>query len=609
MADSFQKLPFGTQRWHGYFWDPTNAPPSYLSSPCQNMLVTESGKAAQRLGYLEEFSIGVDGQAATAFYSETYDVAFFALGTKVYYHDFSTDLSYDTGLTLTAGTTTRFEEWFGIIFLTNTTDGMRMIQMGRLNDSAANSGDGTVTIDMDLAGRLNAFNGVNAIASSSLIIKGTAHGMASLVVATGVVTLDGTLPASYDDNTFCLVASDISSGREKFSKNVVWKSRLHGMGFPSASNADHPNNTVMAGQFVIGATGAAGIELIIDFTYGTGGSTKITVGSGGALKNIIGVADTFYFLNERKTHDVLSSNIDTSGSNIGLTIPDEKDGLHGCINEDCAALAGNEALIYATPDKRIMRQRIDPDTGTPLDRPEENFDVDIRGHLNNLDKDQTGALVYHYRGGRQTICQLKEAGQWKWFIWDDNVLSIDREGNVRRGAWQPPQQITPVRSFFERNGVLYGTDPSDDTVYSFFTTFTDNLVPIYAIFATGEFNVGKAMMGEAELMGEINQPSQIDILCYVWNETLGKRSGSIKSVLGSAYTYSPNRGVGALAVGDGSGGEFSPTAGWKRSFGIFPSEATRVQLVAENQQDGGYFSVSSFSLSGTQSPGTFTPSL
>lgn len=422
MSDAYQKLPFGTSRFSGYKWDPTNCPLDYLSQPSQNMLVTENGKAEQRKGYMEEFSIGVDGSPARPWYSETYDVSFYALSTKVYYRDHTTNQTHDSGLTLTDGTITRFEEWFGFIKLTNSTDGVRLITMGLLNDAAANSGDATVTIDQDMAGRLTAMNALAAISSSNLIIEGNSEPMTSLVVATGVVTLDGTLSHSYSDNRFCLVASDISSGIEKFSKFIVWKSRLHGMGFPSAANADAPNNTVMAGQFVIGQTGATGIELIFDFTYGTGGSTKITVGGGGAMRNILGVADTLYFFTERKTFSVNSSSIITSGTGIGGTIPDEKDGLHGCFNEDCAAMMGNEAFTYVTNDRRIMRQRIDPDTGTALNAPEEDFDIDIRGHLVNMDKDQTGALVFHYRGGRQTIYQLRISGQWVWFIWDHNIV-------------------------------------------------------------------------------------------------------------------------------------------------------------------------------------------
>lgn len=569
------------------------------------MMITENGAAAQRMGYQSEFSIGVSGSASTCLYVPTYDIAFFCLGTKVYYRNFNDNMTYDTGITLTAGTTTRMWEWYGMVFLTNTTDGLRQIVIGRLNDSAANSGDATVTIDMDMAGRLAAFS----LTASNLRINGTNEAMTSLVVATGAVTLTGTLSASYADNTICIVVSDISSGREKASKGMVWKSRFHLMGYPSASNADMPNNTVMAGQFVIGATGAAGIELIIDFTYGTGGSTKITVGSGGKVTNIIEAKEFLYFFTEDKVFGAASSDVASSGSSIGLTIPEIKDELHGCGNEDCATIMGNNALTYVDfSGKRIMRIPLDAYTGAVVSKPEEDFDVDIRSHLKNMDKDQTGARVFHYRGGRQTIYQLRIGGQWKWFIFDQNVLRQVGK-NVFMGAWQPPQNITPVKDFFERDGVLYGTDSTTDTVYSFFTVFTDNLVPIQAIFATGELNVGQAMMQKAQLWGDINQPSDINIKCYVWNNALGKRSGSVKHVLGSSFSYSADQSVGAVPVGGaGAVGATTEVAKWRKDFSIFPSEATRAQLVAENFQDGGYFSVAGFNLTGTQSFDSYSTS-
>src|SRR5205807_723731 len=74
-----------------------------------------------------------------------------------------------------------------------------------------------------------------------------------------------------------------------------------------------------------------------------------------------------------------------------------------------------------------------------------------------------------------------------------------------------------------------------DTVYSFFTSFTDNLSAIPVTIATCNFNVGNAMMGRAELQGEIKEPAQINILCYVTNETGGRRSGSIKLIDGASY--------------------------------------------------------------------------
>jgi hypothetical protein len=384
---------------------------------------------------------------------------------------------------------------------------------------------------------------------------------------------------------------------------------MHIMGFPSATNADQPNNTVMAGQFVIGQTGASGIENIIDFTYGTGGSTKITVAGGGALKNILGVQDAIYFFTEEKVFAAISYNVTTTGSGIGGTIPDGKDELHGCLNEDSACVMGNDAITYITNDRRFMRIPIDPDTGNAIGRPEEDFDVDIKDHIRNMDKDQDGALVFHYRGGRQTIYQVKISGQWFWFIYDHNIIRETGSGYVR-GAWQPPQQIIPVRSLFERNGVLYGTDSTDDTVYSFFTTFTDNLIPIYAIFATGEFNVGNAMMRKAQLQGDINQPSEVKIRCYVWNDTSGKRSGSEKIISGDDYTYNSDNSVGAVPVGDGGvEAETTQVAKWKKEFDIFPSEATRAQIVATNEEDGGYFSISSYSLSGESFAGTFSAAL
>lgn len=601
MSNELLPFPISAQRFSGYTSDPNFADTSYLAPPSQNCIVTDDGKVESRKGYLEEFSIGVENKAATSIYHKTYDIAFFALGTKVYYRDFANNVSYDTGITLTDGTTTRFAEFFGDIYLTNTTDGIYRIMCTRLNGAVSVGGD--VTVDVDGAARLSVFGDT----TGNIRINGVNEAFSSVTVSTGV--LDTTSSAAYADNTVAIFVDGPYSSLEKPSKLLFWKSRLHIMGFPSATNADQPNNTVMAGQFVIGQTGATGMELILDFTYGTGGSTKILVGGGGRVTNILGVKDFIYFFTEEKAQATASSSIITSGSGIGGTIPDEKDELHGCLNEDCATVMGDSAITYITPDHRIMRLPIATDTGAAVSPPEEDFDVDIRDHLKNMDKDQTGALTYHYRGGRQTIYQVKILGQWYWFIWDHNIIRSMGSAHVR-GAWQAPQQITPVRSFFERNGVLYGTDPSTDKVYSFFTTFTDNLAPIYCIIATGSFNVGNAITKRAWLQGDINQPSLINIRCYVTNNEGGRRSGSIKQIRGSDYTYSSDHSVGAVPVGDGGvEGETTQIANWDKEFEVFPSEGSRVQLVAENEQDGGYMSVSAFSLNGDQFPSSFSKSL
>lgn len=603
MSSPFTKLPVGSQRFSGYTSDPSNAQPDYISYPSSNCLVTDDGKVESRKGYQEDFSIGVDGFSATCFYHTTYDIAFFALGTKLFYRDFTAGATYDTGITLTSGTVTRFDEFNGDIYLSNTTDGIYRIMVARLNGNVA-AGAATITLDVDGAARLSVFGDT----SGDIRIRGTNEAFASLVVSTGVLTLTGTASQAYSDNDIAIFVDRYAS-LEKASKILFWKSRMHIMGFPSATNADQPNNTVLAGQFVVGQTGVSGIELIVDYTFGTGGSTKIAVGGGGRITNILGVADYIYFFTERKVFATAASSIFSSGSSIGLTIPDEKDVLHGCLNEDCATVMGDNAITYISDDHRFIRQPIDTESGAPIGAPEEDFDVDIRDHLKDMDRDQTGALVYHFRGGRQTIYQVRENGQWYWHIFDHNIIRA-QGSNFVRGAWQAPWQISPVKGFFERDGVLYGTDPSDDKVYRYFDTLNDNGIPIQVTIATGEFNVGDAMMEQAQMQGEINQAAMINIRCYVTNNTSGRRSGSAKIISGASYSYGVEHGVGIDPVGAGGvESETVTTAKWRKGFDVYPSEANFVQLIAENFTDGGYFSINSYSLTGKQYGSSFSSSL
>ena len=665
----------------GYFSDPANAGYTNVSSPSQNCMITSDRKVEKRRGYQAEFSIGVTNKNATPFYHKTYDIAFFALDTKVFYRDFTQNATYDTGITLTTGTTTRFSEFLGDVYLTNTTDGPQRIVCMRLNGTAT-AGALNIVTDIDGAARISVFglgtsgnlriNGVNEAYNNTGTVTGavTDGGLIKITtsVPTGIQTGDSVTIASvtgtteangtwtvtridsthfdlqtstftnayvsggtwtlnslstgnfnmtaltqgYADNTVAIRVHDIHTvtGIEKPSKILFWKSRLHLMGFPSATNADQPNNSVIAGQFVIGQTGASGIEKIIDFTYGTGGSTKIVVGGMGKVTNILGVKDYLYFFTEDAVYSTLDSDIstDAASASIGLTIPHIKDELHGCINEDCATVMGDSALTYVTTDKRIMQLTISTDTGAAVSSPQEDFDVPIRGHLLNMSKDQTGAFAYHFRGGRQTIYQLNIAGQWTWFIFDHNVVVTN--GLVTQvGVWQPPQFINPATNLFERDGVLYGTDVNTDTVYSYFNTFSDNGTPIQCTIATGEFNCGNAMIRNAQLSGDISFPAQINIRCFVVNNTNGKRCGSTKYINGKDYTYSDSLTVGSVNIGAGSSGSGVQIAPWKRAMGVFPSEATKVQLVLDEFQDGGYMSLYSYLISGDSLAGTFKPQL
>ena len=598
VSNPLQKFPFGTQQFNRYTSDPTNAGPDVLSFPCQNMLISDDGKAGQRGGIRKEFLIGVVGKEPTSFYHKTYDITFFALGTKVFYYDWVSKVTYDTGITLTDGTTSRFDEFFGDVYLSNTTDGIFRIMVARVNGAVAN-GAATITIDVDGAARLSVFGDT----SGDIRIKGVDEAYSSLVVSTGVLTLSGTSSQAYDNNDVAILIDPLGS-LEDASKILFWKSRMHLMGFPNVTNVDQPNNSVLAGQFIIG--NADEIEKIIDFTFGTGGSTRITVGGGGAMKNILSVGDSIYFFTENKVFSTLSSNVSTVTAALGLTIPLPKDEKHGCLNEDCATVMGNNALTYITNDKRIMRIPIDTESGAAIASPEEDFDKDVRDILKNMDDDQEIPFAFHYNGGRQTIYQVKVNNQWLWLIYDHNIVRAMGSSFVR-GAWQPPQIITPMKSLFERNGVLYGA--TDNTVYSIFTTFSDDLKPIFAIFATGEFNIGNAIVESAELGGLINQPSEIEIKCFVTSQVAGRRSGSAKIIRGSDYQYGSDFSVGSLPVGEGGGGEVTEVAKWDRGFGVFPSQGNTAQIIAENFQDGGYFSIDYFLLKGRQFPKSFSNSL
>lgn len=598
MADSFNKFPFGTQKFSRYTSDPSNASPDAVSFPCQDMIITDDGKIGQRSGYRKEFNVDASSNEPMTFYHKTYDITFFALGTSVLYYDWKNETVYDTGITLTDGTTTRITEFFGDVYLSNTTDGVYQIMCARVNGAVA-SGAATITIDVDGTARMSAFGNT----SGNIRINGTDEPFASFVVATGVLTLDNPSTQAYADNDIAIFVDPLGS-LEKASKIIFWKSRMHLMGFPNVANVDQPNNSLVAGQFIIG--NANEIEKLIDFTFGTGGSTRITVGGGGALKNTLSVADSIYFFTENKVFATLASNVSTVTASLGLTIPKVKDELHGCLNEDCATVMGTNAVTYITNDKRIMRIPIDTESGAALSAPQEDFDVDVRDILKNMDKNQDGAFAYYFREGRQTIYQIKVSGQFVWLIFDNNI--VRRMGSsLIRGAWQPPQFITPFRSLFERDGTLYGA--TEGKVYSIFTTFSDDLKPIRGIFATGDFNVGNALVKRAELNGLINQPSKIEIRCFVTNEKGGRRSGSKKEILGSDYTYGDDFSVGALMVGGGGAGETTEVAKWKRGFGVFPSEGSNAQLIAENFQDGGYFSINSYSLDGTQFPSPFSKAL
>jgi hypothetical protein len=342
------------------------------------------------------------------------------------------------------------------------------------------------------------------------------------------------------------------------------------------------------------------MEDLIVFDYATGGSTREMVGNYGRVTNAVPVKDYLYQFTDSEAYVTAASDVIITGSGIGTTTPDLRDPDHGCFNEDCATSLGNDEISYIDPkNKRIMRVRIATQSGAAVQFPDESYDVPIRSLLSDMDADQTGAFAYQWKGGRMTIHQVKLSGQWYWLIHDKRI-----------NDWQPPQQVITAYSFFERKGILYATDAEDDTVYSIFTSFTDNGSGINCIVATGEFVLGDAMVREISATGIVTQAAEIRMRSYVTNLNGGRRAGSEKPINGSDFTYDDDRSVGALPVGDSSSSaDTELSARWKATFDVYPSEGNTVQFITTQEAEGGYFRLSSYSISGLLSSTSYTPSL
>lgn len=587
---SKRQVTLGNKPIRGYTANALNAREDVLAPPSINVLIDENGNVAQRLGYLvEDIDLGETGKPATCLYVKEYDVTVFCLGTKVKYYDWTTRTVYDTGLSLTDGTTTRMDLFEGDVYLTNTTDGLRRLIFGRLNDSAPDLGDSTFTVDSDFAARLSVFS----ITSGTIRIQGTSEAFSSLVVATGVVTHSTSLSQSYSDNAVCVVTSDISSGLEKASKPFVWKRRLGLLGSLVAGNSDRPNNTLYYGKFA----GPTNLEDFILFPYNAGGSTRELVGNYGRVTNAVPVKDYLYQFTEEEAYVTAAGDVPTSGDAIGRTTPDIRDENNGCLNEDSAVSLGNNEIAYITSNKRIMRIRISTESGAPVAFADESFDVPMREILKDMDADQTGALAFYHKGKRRAIFQVSIRGQWYWLVYDNGITWTDDAGNVHRGLWQPPQLVLAACNFFERNGVLFCTDAFDDTVYSLNTSFDDNGTQIDSILAFANFPIGNGEVLTFEAEGTVSQPAIIRTKIYVTNNRLGRRSGSEKLVRGSNYTYGEDHSVGADSVGEGNAeAEVSPVAEWSQNFDVFPSEGHHVQPIITQSEGGGYYSLSRYAI-------------
>lgn len=564
----------------GYTSDATNALPTQLAPPSVNTVIDENGVAACRLGYESlDIDLGTANKPATSYYLKDYDLTFFASGTKLKYYDWTADALVDTGITLTTGTTTRFAEYAGDLYLTNQTDGLRRIVVMRLN-GAVLAAASSIIVDTDGAARLSVFS----ITSGNLLVNGTNEAFNAVTVATGTIGM--TVPANthaYADNTIAVYIHDISSGREKGSKVCFWKERIGIMGSLIAGNTDQPNANVFFGKF---ATSAA-LENIIDFTAGGGTDTE-TVGQGGKITNFLPTEDYLYIFKERESYVIAASDVSITGASIGSSPPNLRSPIHGCVNEDSAADMGNGEVVFLTPNRRVMRIKIATDSGAPVVFPDESFDVPIRELLNTLDADQSGAHMFYHQGAGRLYIEVSIDAARITLVYDNNIKK-----------WLPPQTGKSFKGYFERNGILYATDRTDDTIYQIDSLFTDDGVTedngstIEYYIATGLFDVGNAEMNEMEVKGDITQPTTL-----YFKVPVNMGTATLKTINGTDYTYGTGQTLGmnlGTTVLAGQRGD-EDVAGYHKVFDIYPSDANKVQLISTTT--GGWYSLKSYELRG-----------
>lgn len=548
------------------------------------MDITKTGEAIYRKGTIRA-SIDLNNalKASRPFHVARYNVTFFAINGKVLFVNHNnSDAVVDTGLSLTEtdGRKTRFGEYAGDIYLTNRTDGLRQIHMGRVNDAAATNGDGFITIDQDLAGRLLAFGD----STSSLRIATTspfAETMAS-VATSGVVTLDNTLDAAVPDDTIVYTVEDISSGRPKGSGITFWKERMIVWGVTSDTAVDTATNLVYMSSFALisGGDGTA-MENIIDFVT-TNTAAKEMLGKGGTVTNVLATRDYLYMFTEDATYysGVADVNLTTGG-----TLPQLLSNQYGCINEDCAADLGNGLCAFMSKNKRIIGIKISTETGAPVVFPDETFDSPISNTVSLLDSDQSDAFFFNAPNEHRCYIHCNV-----------DTERIVLKFNTEVQKWEPPNTNWSFGGMYVKSGVTYATELTDDTVWQLGEGYQDDddTFEYEKVAATalieGDDGRQTLTLEAVGVSGRASELATVTVESYVSNGTPQQKTFTVPSGASSGSIGSV--ALGTTTLGAGIGTELTD---YDKLFGIYPKYGNSYQLVVRST---GAFSVSSYTVYG-----------
>lgn len=573
----------GTKRFiDGYNDDIRNAGPNHLCPPSVNADITKTGEAMYRRGITATaFDLNNAGQASRPFHVARYNVTFFAINGKVLFVNHNnSDAVVDTGLSLTQtdGRKTRFGEYAGDIYLTNTTDGLRQIHMGRVNDAAATLGDGFITVDQDLAARLIAFGDT----ASSLRIANTspfAETMAS-VAATGVVTLDNTLNAAVPDNTIVYTVEDISSVVPFCSGITFWQERMILWGAIYDAADDTATNLVYMSSFANLTT----LENIIDFNAANTAAREM-VGKGGSVTNVLATRDYLYIFTQDETYFASVADINRT---TGGTSPQLLSHQYGCVNEDCAADLGNGLVVFLTNNKRIIAIRISTETGAPVVFPDESFDQPLSNTMALLDSDQSNAFFFYAPNDHRCYMHCNV-----------DTERIVLKFNTEIQKVEPPNNGWSMGGMYVKAGVTYATELTDDTVYQMNDGFQDAGQNYEVVFATSlvESEDGRTTLGLANVgvSGRIGALTTFTIESVVGGGTPQQKSFTAGASVGSGALGSV--AVGSTTLGDGIGEDLED---YDKLYAIYPTYGQSYQLRVRSTTNvsGGAGSLSSYTVRG-----------
>lgn len=566
----------------GYTDDVRRAGPNHLAPPSVNVDILKTGEAVYQKGFSAvAFDLNNAGKASRPFHVARYNVTFFAINGKVLFVNHNnSDAVVDTGLSLTEtdGRKTRFGEYAGDIYLTNQTDGLRQIHMGRAN-GAASAGAGTITVDQDLAGRLLAFSDD----TSTIRIANTTPFTEAVTstAASGVITLTGTLDANVADNTIIYTVEDISSGRPKGSGLTFWKERMIVWGVASDTGVDSATNMVYMSAFALisGADGTT-LENIIDFTTASTGAREM-LGKNGVVTNVLSTRDYLYMFTQNETYYSSTADVNIT---TGGTLPQLLSNQYGCVNEDCAADLGNGLAIFLTNNKRVMGIRISSETGAPVVFPDEKFDSPISNTVALLDSSQSDSFIFHAPNDHKAYVHC-----------DVDTTRIVLKFNTEIQKWEPPTTGWSFGGMYVRDGVTYATELTDDNVMQLSEGYQNNGQDTEHVIATSliEADDGRTTLNlmNVGISGRASELATVTVENYVAEGTPQQKSFTVPP--GPSTGAAGSVVLGAATLGAGGGTDMGP---YDKLFGIYPRYGASYQLAVRST---GAFTVSSYKIMGS----------